>query len=59
MLFVILLYFRLDKATKDLKEATPYIARFNELNTKYGQTLIDNKNLKDANKASVHIYYIA
>lgn len=58
-LLVILLYFRLDKATKDLKEATPYIARFNELNSKYGQTLIDNKNLKDANKASVYINHIA
>lgn len=41
---------KLDKALKELKEATPYVARFNELNSKYGQTLIDNKNLKDANK---------
>ncbi|XP_025419806.1 lamin Dm0 [Sipha flava] len=41
---------KFDKATKELKEATPYIARFNELNSKFGQTLIDNKNLKDANK---------
>lgn len=36
-----------------MKESTPYVARFNELNSKYGQTLIDNKNLKDANKASI------
>jgi len=41
---------KFDKANKELKEATPYIARFNELNSKFGQTLIDNKNLKDANK---------
>jgi len=36
-----------------LKESTPYIARFNELNSKFGQALIDNKNYKDANKASI------
>lgn len=36
-----------------MKETTPYVARFNELNSKYGQTLIDNKNLKDTNKASI------
>ncbi|VVC31625.1 Intermediate filament protein,Lamin Tail Domain,Intermediate filament protein, conserved site [Cinara cedri] len=41
---------KFDRATKELKEATPYIARFNELNSKFGQTLIDNKNLKDSNK---------
>ncbi|CAH1726488.1 lamin Dm0-like [Aphis gossypii] len=41
---------KLDKALKELKETTPYVARFNELNSKYGQTLIDNKNLKDTNK---------
>jgi len=49
----LLLYFRLDNVTKELKETSPYVARFNELNSKYGQTLIDNKNLKDANKASI------
>lgn len=41
---------KLDKCTKELKESTPYIARFNELNSKFGQALIDNKNLKDTNK---------
>jgi lamin B len=51
-----LFYFRFDKATKELKEATPYIARFNELNSKFGQTLIDNKNLKDANKVRLFLF---
>lgn len=41
---------KLDKSTKELKEASPFIPRFNELNTKYGQILIENKNLKDVNK---------
>ncbi|XP_050440632.1 lamin Dm0-like [Adelges cooleyi] len=41
---------KLDKANKELKEATPYITRFNDLNSKFGQNLIENKNLKDANK---------
>lgn len=52
-LLVITFYFRLDKSTKELKDATPYIARFDDLNSKFGQTLTDNKNLKDANKASI------
>ncbi|XP_050535226.1 lamin Dm0-like [Daktulosphaira vitifoliae] len=41
---------KLDGVNKELKEATPYIARFNDLNSKFGQTLIENKNLKDTNK---------
>ncbi|XP_016661056.2 lamin Dm0-like [Acyrthosiphon pisum] len=41
---------KLDNATKELKETSAYVARFNELNSKFGETLIDNKNLKDANK---------
>lgn len=53
LLFIIILYFRLDSATNELKETTPYVARFNELNSKFNQTLIDNKNLEDANKASI------
>jgi len=56
-IFILLLYFRLNNATNELKETSPYVARFNELNSKYGQTLIDNKNLKDANKASI-IYLV-
>jgi len=58
LLFIIVFCFRLDKATKELKETSPYVVRFNELNSKYGQTLIDNKNLKDTNKASIdwHLY---
>lgn len=53
MLVITKFYFRFDKATKELKEATPYITRFNDLSSKFGQTLIENKNLKDANKASI------
>lgn len=52
MLFAILIYFRLDIINKDLKEAIPYIAQFDELSSNYGQTLTNHEKLRDTNKAS-------
>jgi hypothetical protein len=49
-------YFRLDQISKELEETKSFEARYREITIKYGQALIDNKNLKDANNA--RMYYL-
>ncbi|XP_026807229.1 lamin Dm0-like [Rhopalosiphum maidis] len=42
---------KLDQISKELEETKSFEARYREITVKYGQALIDNKNLKDANNA--------
>jgi len=38
---------------KELKKSIPFKDKFNEVIVKYDNLLVENKNVKDANKASI------